>query len=173
MVFAAADVILLGNQVTNNDFNGITVATLASDRVFIRNNTIANNTGIGIHFLHVAAVQPSPNRIEGNVVSANLGGGIWIDWSWAPSIHQNNIVGNTGFGVKLTNMPVTLNATNNWWGCPTGPNTTGCDTAITDGKTSPQGNATINYTPWLTAPNAFAGSRVGLPTCMPLLVCDR
>ncbi|HVL88570.1 MAG TPA: right-handed parallel beta-helix repeat-containing protein, partial [Candidatus Thermoplasmatota archaeon] len=147
--------------------------TRDSDRIFIRNNTIANNSGVGVYFYDVGSVEPTPNRIEGNVISGNAGGGIWAERRIPPEAHFNNIFGNAGFGVKLTETFRSLNATDNWWGCATGPNTTGCDPAITDGKPGPDGNATIDYTPWLTAPNAFAGSRVGLPTCMPLLVCDR
>lgn len=47
-----------------------------------------------------------------------------------------NAVGANGLG------GTSVNAENNWWGCPAGPNATGCDTAI----------GTVDYTPWLTKP---------------------
>ncbi|HVL87958.1 MAG TPA: right-handed parallel beta-helix repeat-containing protein, partial [Candidatus Thermoplasmatota archaeon] len=73
LVISAADVLVRGNQIMNNDFNGITVVTRDSDRIFIRNNTIANNSGVGVYFYDVGSVEPTPNRIEGNVISGNAG----------------------------------------------------------------------------------------------------
>ncbi|HVL87015.1 MAG TPA: right-handed parallel beta-helix repeat-containing protein, partial [Candidatus Thermoplasmatota archaeon] len=53
VVISASDVVVRGNQIINNQFNGITVANRLSDRVFLRNNTIANNSGAGIYFFNV------------------------------------------------------------------------------------------------------------------------
>lgn len=47
-----------------------------------------------------------------------------------------------GNGTGVNGLPGTIvSATNDWWGCPTGPNTPGCDAAV----------GTTTYTPWLTS----------------------
>lgn len=53
----------------------------------------------------------------------------------------NSIIKNTKEGANGEAGTI-VNAQNNWWGCPTGPNTsTHCDSAL----------GTVTYTPWLTA----------------------
>lgn len=50
----------------------------------------------------------------------------------------------SGMNIGVDNLgsgPV--QATENWWGCPTGPGTTGCSTVA---------GPSVNFTPWLTAP---------------------
>ncbi|MGE5109878.1 MAG: NosD domain-containing protein [Acidobacteriaceae bacterium] len=59
----------------------------------------------------------------------------------AALVHLNNFPGQT---VGVQNLGTArIDATENWWGCPSGPNHPGCS--------STSGNA-VNYTPWLTAP---------------------
>jgi hypothetical protein len=52
--------------------------------------------------------------------------------------HKNSIVKNSVGANGETGTVV--EAQNNWWGCPQGPNTSGCDSAI----------GTVQFTPWLT-----------------------
>jgi nitrous oxidase accessory protein NosD len=53
---------------------------------------------------------------------------------------SSNVIRDNGTGAN-GEPGTTVNAQNNWWGCPTGPNTGRCDTAV----------GTVAYTPWLTA----------------------
>jgi nitrous oxidase accessory protein NosD len=53
---------------------------------------------------------------------------------------SNNTIHDNGTGAN-GEPGTTVNAQNDWWGCPTGPNTAKCDTAV----------GTVAYTPWLTA----------------------
>jgi hypothetical protein len=55
----------------------------------------------------------------------------------------SRIVGNTGAGLDVATADGTATVENNWWGCNTGPNTAGCDTA---GVTA---TGTIDFNPWL------------------------
>jgi hypothetical protein len=50
-------------------------------------------------------------------------------------VHQNNVAGNA-VGALYTGGE-TIDAENNWWGCPTGANTGTCDTASANVDTSP------------------------------------
>jgi len=56
----------------------------------------------------------------------------------------SRLAGNTGGGLKgVATAGGTVNAENNWWGCPTGPAAAPCDTAGT------AGGGTIDFNPWL------------------------
>jgi len=56
----------------------------------------------------------------------------------------SRLAGNTGGGLKgVATAGGTVNAENNWWGCPTGPAAAPCDTAGT------AGGGVIDFNPWL------------------------
>lgn len=56
----------------------------------------------------------------------------------------SRLAGNTGGGLKgVATAGGTVNAENNWWGCPTGPAAAPCDTAGT------AGGGAIDFNPWL------------------------
>lgn len=65
----------------------------------------------------------------------------------AVDAHGNNTFTGNGTGVHgaQSSLSPALNATNDWWGCASGPNSPHCDTAI--------GN--VSYSPWLTKPPTF------------------
>jgi hypothetical protein len=63
-----------------------------------------------------------------NSVSA-IGGGPIIYTAGSTTMHYNRFLGNTGTNGVMTNSGTGVaNVTENWWGCNTGPNTTGCET---------------------------------------------
>jgi len=59
----------------------------------------------------------------------------------ASGLHFNVIVANPTAGLDANGAVGTVDAMNNWWGCNTGPNTTGCDSVS---------GAGVNPNPWLT-----------------------
>jgi Ca2+-binding RTX toxin-like protein len=79
--------------------------------------------------------------IEGNLLKDNQFG-IYLpantDVNPGLAARMNSIVGSVQKGIH-NGGSATLNAENNWWGCNTGPNTTGCD-AI---------SGTVDFDPWL------------------------
>ena len=53
-----------------------------------------------------------------------------------------------GNGLRVDNGgPGTVTATNNWWGCNSGPSAPPCDTAVLSGAGG--GGATLAFNPWL------------------------
>jgi nitrous oxidase accessory protein NosD len=72
----------------------------------------------------VTQSEPTPGQSAGGQATVTASGN---------TIHDNATGANGEVGT-------TVNAQNNWWGCPTGPNTGRCDTAVD----------TVAYTPWLT-----------------------
>ena len=60
-------------------------------------------------------------------------------------INNNDISGNTTYGVENTDTATTLDATNNWWGDISGPSGMGPGSGDSV-------SANVNYDPWLTAP---------------------
>ena len=62
--------------------------------------------------------------------------------------HLNNLVGRAAIGIdNLGAAPV--DATQNWWGCATGPGTGGCSTV---------GDANVTTAPFLAQPVPSAGT---------------
>ncbi len=56
------------------------------------------------------------------------------------TIFDNNIYGNTVNGLTNNDAVHQVDAENNWWGCATGPGTSGCDTVA----------GLVDYVPWLS-----------------------
>ncbi len=75
------------------------------------------------------------NTFSCNRVTNNGGVGIYIDtYSTAGTpntLHSNSIAGNgTGLDASAVVSAPPVDAESNWWGCPAGANTAGCDTAV-------------------------------------------
>ena len=73
-------------------------------------------------------------------VRESVGNGI-VSYAWGAEVHNCNVVDNGGAGVT-SRLAYPFDAESNWWGDaagPTGPNGDGV-------------GATVDYTPWLTAP---------------------
>lgn len=134
MKLTGLDILLEDNHVTENEKTGIQVGEEVQFPVSgnIRNNTVVDNGGPGLRIAGGFDNDLSPitlrgNNIHGNV--ANLG----------------------GTGVKAEGEG-TLDARENWWGCPDGP-------VLTPSLTECQRVfGPVDYDPWLTAPNPDAGA---------------
>ncbi len=69
-----------------------------------------------------------------------------------PHVHQNSIVGNTGYGLRNSDAAVTVSADSNWWGDPSGPyhptqNPGGLGDRVSDH---------VTFSPWLLEPGVVA-----------------
>ena len=105
---------------------GLLLATAEGSSATISNCTFTNNTA-----------QDATNLGEGGAIN-NTG---------ALTISNSRIAGNhASDGSGLIDFDTAITATDNWWGCNGGPNTTGCDTVVAPSGT-PQGS--VNFTPWL------------------------
>jgi len=110
----------------------------------IINNTISNNTANEGAGIHCAILGCSPT-IDSCIISNNNGDGIFSRDLADPVIHYCNIMGNTGYGVINTDSTLTIDATNNWWGNPSGPGGFGPGTGDSVSQY-------VDYIPWLTNP---------------------
>ena len=136
---------------------------------FHNNSVTGFADGIGIYYC-IEILCPTGIYIGVNLVSNNLfnnGNGIkftgqyqnLVDFPFAPVIHHNRIVGNT-YGIYndaydyASGQNIPINAENNWWGCNTGPDTTGCDASDIF--------LSVDFNPWLKL-NTAAN-----PTTIPL-----
>lgn len=157
------------NSIAENNFialamNGFQIARGAENNVVLKNRVVAAPTGLFIQR------RASNNYIVGNTFELGMfgvmvgGDGGWGD-PYNNRINFNNIVRctggiflhGTGLDLKLEFIPsgfghfqveTTIDATNNWWGDPSGPfhpdtNPTGRGTRV--------GNNVL-YSPWLSAP---------------------
>jgi hypothetical protein len=91
--------------------------------------------------------------ITGNTLTGNTGGiAVGYDSSDTSTVvaHNNNIYGNTDFGIDTTSTTVTVDATNNWWGDASGPGGVGPGSG--DGVSD-----YVNYDPWLDDPYGTVG----------------
>jgi hypothetical protein len=119
-----------GTGATTTDPNGTYGAYLTTDQLgFESGDLSASLTGNTLaHFgtgLFVTQTSPSPGQSAGGQATISASG--------------NSIVAD-GTGANGDTGTV-VNAANNWWGCPQGPNHGHCTTAI----------GTVQFTPWLTA----------------------
>lgn len=156
-----------GNDISGNASVGLWLCgdadTLKDSMVTVRSNSILQNNGWGVYcyVVHSMVDVSGCNQIVGNA-----GGGIYIDGSdlhignsplFLVAINHNDIEGNgnSGYGV-LNESGELIDATNNWWGDPSGPfhpmtNATGQgDTVSND----------VVYDPWRSAPCSYVWSPV-------------
>ncbi|WP_085994307.1 HYR domain-containing protein [Oceanobacillus senegalensis] len=132
-----SDTVVEGNEIYNSTSrNGAIFLDYDIDNIDIINNCIHDNGVLG----------------DGKTTYGIRGG---IDNKLPTNVHVNfnNIFDNIDGGLfynSLTGTP--LNAENNWWGSPDGPNTPGGDTVV--------GN--VDYDPWLSS---------AAPVCNPRITC--
>ena len=119
--------------------------TLKDSEAHVLGNVLDANDGWGIYvYLEHALLDVSGC----NQVTSNAGGGIYLDGSdmGLVGIHNNNIKGNTEWGL-LNDSDETVDALTNWWGDVSGPyhadtNTAGLGDPVSDN---------VLYDPWMTA----------------------
>jgi hypothetical protein len=88
----------------------------------VRNDLFLGNR-VGLLCTACGLLSNDGNTFGGNQVAIQIQG---ATTGGTPTIHNDYIVGN-GIGIK-NETAVAIDAINNYWGCPTGPNTSGCDT---------------------------------------------
>jgi hypothetical protein len=124
------------NTVTNNTVTNSNTSNDA-DKAGI---AVANPQGAG-------TVEIAYNTLSGNYnglsVRANAAAVV------AVTAHHNNLLGNTNAGFAL-NAPIAVNAQQNYWNSPDGPNGAGADGVIYGASV---GTGTVDSSNWLTAPN--------------------
>ncbi|UCF70026.1 MAG: right-handed parallel beta-helix repeat-containing protein [candidate division WOR-3 bacterium] len=112
----------------------------------ITGNAIDSNTaayGAGIRCWNNS--DPSINECS---ISRNIGDGVYIGQISGPVLHYNNIVSNTGHGVRNLYPLIIVDAENNWWGDATGP----YHPDSNPGGLGDQVSNFVDFTPWLTEP---------------------
>jgi len=104
-----------GNTITSNGgYAGIVLKSNIDG--LIQGNTVMNNSGDGIQIAHNCSV-----TIQGNIITSNWGIGIFCNDTARLEVHKNDIYSNEGYGIKNDDLSISINATNNYWGSPSGP----------------------------------------------------
>lgn len=138
-VSRASKLQLRRNTILNNG-GGLPLSGIGGGSV--RNNTVIGNEGPGILMSLAQDLLVWDNHVRGN------GSGARIEQAVGPvELRGNNLVDN-GVGIDGGGGLDPADATQNWWGCPSGPDDPACDRAV--------GN--LVYDPWLTAANQAAGA---------------
>ncbi|RMD84359.1 MAG: hypothetical protein D6815_04380, partial [Candidatus Dadabacteria bacterium] len=119
-----------GNTVTGNSITASSAwpFTLLGNGNIADKNYVDGAPGEGIY------VDGTGNVLTCNRLTNN-GTGVFIDAvssSGTPNNVNENVIQGNGTGLDasaVTSLPL-VDGTLNYWGCPTGPNTSGCDTAV-------------------------------------------
>jgi hypothetical protein len=155
--YANGTAVISGNVITGA-WRGIAV-TLGSTAVIERNYIFNNSWGIVTGSSSYSLTNGADSTIQNNTLENNVGG-IYVIGSFPPTINFNNFLNNSEYALTIAGARVdgnasriwctaNVNATYNWWGT-TDPRA--IDTLIIDSNdNSPSG--TVNYMPFLTAPN--------------------
>lgn len=87
--------------------------------------------------------------VEGNEITRNEIGTVVSGQTPDTRLRGNNIHDNeAGVGLDAADAEEDVDARDNWWGCPDGPDAEACDDVV----------GLASYEPWLEQPNADAGS---------------
>ncbi|QGN34369.1 putative Ig domain-containing protein [Microlunatus sp. Gsoil 973] len=93
----------------------------------------------GAIFQQTGNLTVTGSTFTGNSVTSpgTSGGGAILYTAGQAVLQHNRLVGNVGPGGVMTNSRTgTVDATANWWGCNSGPNTAGCETTTGTGITT-------------------------------------
>lgn len=136
--------IIEDNNITSNGYWGIYLYSAAEG--LVRNNIIngngADNPGADGGGIKLEASDSSNLNITGNTIEDNDKNGIYFSQAFSGTvIHNNNIQGNTQYGIRNDNSP-TVDATLNWWGDISGPGGAG-------GGAGDHVSSNVDYSPWL------------------------
>jgi large repetitive protein len=108
--------------VTNSQFTGNTVTANAGSGSPV-GGAIYEQSGQ----LTVTGSTFTSNSVSGGSASP-AGGAIDVVGSAVANLHYDRFTGNSAPTGSAVAAAPTVNATDNWWGCSTGPGTAGCDT---------------------------------------------
>jgi hypothetical protein len=106
-----------GQQIMRNKATGNNIGFAINAHIAFLSDNIAVGNRIGIL---ARAFERDVQYLTRNTVTGNFGNGIQYDEAGGTfKLHGNNIFGNGGFGLLAGSENV--DATNNWWGSPSGP----------------------------------------------------
>jgi hypothetical protein len=126
-VSAGHGTLTIENCIANNNYlNGI--GFWEHNNVRITGNIARGNGRAGIAYAHPIPILTLSASAKGNIICGNIDRGLYVG---------------TGGGF-------TLDAEGNWWGCPGGPGSPGCDTIHVVGP------GTVDFTPWISTYSAQA-----------------
>jgi len=140
-----SDVTLMGNTLYRNKI-GLTIrATDRGDNLIVTENNIKggdNDSGIG------ALLQATGTTVNNNSIR-NTRVGVKAERAFGNTITNNNIARNENFGIDALGLKPgeTIDASNNWWGEPSGPDGPGNPNGLGDNITNK-----VNFEPWLGEP---------------------
>jgi hypothetical protein len=102
-------------------------------------------------------IASSKVTLQNSKIFGSVGEGIRVFNNARPILNYNQISGNAVFGYRNTTSNTVVDATNNWWGDPSGPyhavlNPTGLGNPVSDG---------VSFSPWLQSPGQIGGLPVG------------
>lgn len=131
----------------------------------ISGNAFTNGAGsaVSIHGADITSdpVNTGAFNITGNRFAANSGGINVATGALGTGAqiqaHFNEITV-TGANAVSNSTSTTIDATNNWWGCNSGPNTTGCGATVGPATTDPWLTLTISADPSTIAPLGYPGN---------------
>jgi hypothetical protein len=129
---------LAAGEIYRNNGYGIQSRSISLQRVRIYENQLG-----GI-FIKSGSEQSNiyASTIVRCVIAANSGNGVRFEGGFPLTINQSNIYSNTGFGVNNLDSSQTINAQNNWWGDPDGP----------EGDSGDGVSDNVDFSNWLTSP---------------------
>ena len=143
--------VVVGNTLIGNELPGVAMHSHApnqnlNDNAIVGNYIAANGTDKddaetpGTTGINVFGVTP----ITGTTISQNViereDIAVAVKTSSTVDIHFNSLANH---GVGVANLDGgTVDATVNWWGCPRGPEASGCSSV----------SGSVEFTPWLTRP---------------------
>jgi hypothetical protein len=140
---SVANVNMGGGALDTSMSSGSSPTFTVTNSRFINNTVTGSGTGIahgGAIFSQTGPLSVTGSTFTGNSVTggaAAYGGAISVTGN-APTLHYNRFTGNVGASGSAVAIPYANGATDNWWGCNTGPGTTGCDTVFGGPTVSPR-----------------------------------
>lgn len=142
------------NRLTGNGLPGVAIHNHAPGGADVNDNVIVGNyiSGNGSDSdvptsvptgISVLGVTPVTGLVISDNVIRNEQIDVAVNSASSLDLPLNDLLDGT-YGIDNLNAGGTVNAAENWWGCPSGPGKKGCS-AI-------EGSGTTVYAPWLTMP---------------------
>ncbi|WP_308466516.1 beta strand repeat-containing protein [Rathayibacter soli] len=158
-----------GGAIIVDDITGTNVPMSITNSTFSGNaaNGVSANGGVGgAVYLGSGSLTITGSTFTGNSVtggSGASGSAIAAASGSHLTAQYNRIVGNTG-AAAIGDQSGAAQATLNWWGCNTGPSTSGCDAVA--------GIAAPAFTPWLALHAAATPTTIIAPATTSALTAD-
>jgi hypothetical protein len=136
--------VTVGGALATASAGGVPI-TVSNDK-FLNNTVVGSGTGIpqgGGIFAQGGALTVTGSTFTGNSATggSNPAGGAISTVGGTAALHYNRITGNlatTASGARLAATGSIPNASENWWGCNTGPGTAGCNSVDGGPTVSPR-----------------------------------